>query len=127
MRISLGLAPYRLRPWRLFRSVLAFLAVLYVVCYIFIEENGPATWMMHTVDTVRGRAPPRMSPPRPIMSLGPRVPCYGPRGQLLSNSSDDALTSAHLSQSESIGPEAGHSLLTISQSTPCRLPALMKS
>ncbi|EGY21810.1 hypothetical protein VD0002_g1457 [Verticillium dahliae] len=116
MRISLGLAPYRLRPWRLFRSVLAFLAVLYVVCYIFIEENGPATWMMHTVDTVRGRAPPRMSPPRPIMSLGPRVPCYGPRGQLLSNSSDDALTSAHLSQKYPVPFAGSHEELGLEKS-----------
>lgn len=91
-------SPWRSRFFaspRLFRRFIwcTLLPLIAVAVFVaaFTTDNRPTTWLYHSFDAWAGSAPPRMPNRAPKLPLAAPVPCLGPRGQLLGNSTDDDL------------------------------------
>lgn len=73
------------------RSIALALALWYIVGTILYAVQH-SSWLTSTWFTVSSSEPPnRMPKPTPLKPLPERVPCFGARGLLLSESPDDEL------------------------------------
>lgn len=83
---------------RLIFSRQSFIALLLVHTVLFISLGRSSQWSSHIplLSKPPAVAPERMTNTPPLPPLSKRIPCYGPRGKLLSNSPDDALDEVEL-------------------------------
>ncbi|KAL1845333.1 hypothetical protein VTK73DRAFT_658 [Phialemonium thermophilum] len=88
-------APRRLLGGGRTRS-LALVLSLSVLSVLVFFVLLPSEWQDVVLPLHRQPAPRRMPVAQPLPPLPDRVPCYGPRRRLLSESPDDELRSAHL-------------------------------
>ncbi|KAK3312858.1 hypothetical protein B0H66DRAFT_485505 [Apodospora peruviana] len=92
----------RLRRILFNRNVFIGLVIVYGLMFIFLSPSSPWAYEVrffgqnNLQTSAASSSRRRMTNHPPLPALKPRVPCYGPRGKLLSESPDDELEEVNL-------------------------------